>query len=136
MRIRLQKQQAEQLAQEKARLDRLKELEAVHKKNFYKQASKKPDCKLPSLDETIEQNDTTNFDETIQDNYDMSINREKLPSTEENYVLDISEGDSTDEEDNPKKSIPQWAVFGKEFNELLRMGFETAAEMEFSNPTN
>ncbi|XP_038072477.1 inner centromere protein A-like isoform X2 [Patiria miniata] len=42
--------------------------------------------------------------------YDMTPQRVPLPSTSENYNIDdLDSGDSTDEDDHPKKTIPSWA---------------------------
>lgn len=42
--------------------------------------------------------------------YEMTEEKIFLPSTEENYnVDDLSSNDETDDEENPRKTIPSWA---------------------------
>jgi len=43
-------------------------------------------------------------------NYEMTEEKVYLPSTEENYnVDDLSSNDETDDEENPRKTVPPWA---------------------------
>jgi len=40
----------------------------------------------------------------------MTKEKVHLPSTEENYnVDDLSSGDETDNDENPRKTVPRWA---------------------------
>merc|ERR1719436_197870 len=56
-------------------------------------------------------------------NYNTTFDRERLPATEYNYVIDdLDSGDSTDENTAPKKAIPSWAV-GERFNAMVNNTF-------------
>ena len=50
---------------------------------------------------------------TNEENYEITPHRSDkvvIPSTFENYNIDdISSGDETDDDDNPKKKVPAWA---------------------------
>ncbi|XP_022102002.1 inner centromere protein A-like [Acanthaster planci] len=53
---------------------------------------------------------TTVTKDTSPTSYDMTPRRVPLPSTSDNYNIDdLESGDSTDEEDSPRKTIPSWA---------------------------
>jgi len=43
--------------------------------------------------------------------YDMTLDKVYLPSTEENYNIDdLESGDETDNDEKPRKTIPNWAI--------------------------
>jgi len=96
-------------------MEEQKKLAELKKKQAYKPKKFLP--VIEDLDETSEQHDVTHTlptreESDDEENYDVTMNKEKLPSTDTNYVLDISENDSTDDEDNPKKKVPSWATVG------------------------
>lgn len=59
------------------------------------------DPSIEEIDEGEEEEDSV---------YDMTKEKVHLPSTEENYnVDDLSSGDETDNDENPRKTVPRWA---------------------------
>ena len=62
------------------------------------------------LEEHRDENKPPTTNKANQSSYDMTGDKIFLPSTEENYVVDdLSSGDETDDENNPRKQVPKWA---------------------------
>lgn len=73
--------------------------------------------------------------------YEMTPDKVFQPSTEHDYnVNDLSSGDETDNEDNPRKKVPSWAekstlrahvsYFGRIFDWILNVGQESVSSCE------
>ncbi|XP_078494275.1 uncharacterized protein LOC100186162 isoform X2 [Ciona intestinalis] len=131
-RLREEKQKQEQMAEEEER-------QKQRKDNEYQRKLKEAEVRLQKLQEsylvpptmsstmnTPSCNDTFTVpaDTTLDNNYNMTPrgpDRPLLPSTSENYNIDdFQSGDSTDQEDEPKKVVPQWAKSYKLHSAIIK----------------
>ncbi|XP_033629228.1 inner centromere protein-like [Asterias rubens] len=63
--------------------------------------------------------------------YNMTPQRVVIPSTAENYNIDdLHSGDSTDEEDAPRKNIPSWAQGARLKNALIKQCYNPPPNLE------
>ncbi|KAH7725884.1 Inner centromere protein [Aphelenchoides avenae] len=76
--------------------------------DFHQQAAEQVKENHPPTDATQVTTDDTPAN---QSTYDMTLDKVFLPATEENYnVDDLSSNDETDDEENPRKKVPNWAT--------------------------
>merc|ERR1719322_2401443 len=108
--LRLEQEQKEKLEMEEV-LKSIKKKEVPQRQEDLEKSEDEQMMKAPISD--FKMNTTYSKDESMISNYDMTPKHEDrvlLPSTAEDYnIYDLNSDDSTDDEDAPRKTVPNWA---------------------------